>query len=106
MLSKFENWKRTPHGVGGWLLMMIGDAMTPLTPRLTLSSMLFNIEFDDTVFDVTVFDVICLYQKSYVWSYTPHQDGVSKLCIIFPISIFVTDVSLLMAFLKNASIEN
>jgi len=30
---------------------------------LTLSSMLFNIEFDVTVFDVTVFDVICLYLK-------------------------------------------
>jgi len=28
-----------------------------LTPRLTPSSMLFNIEFDVTVFDVPVFDV-------------------------------------------------
>jgi len=74
MLSKFENWKRTPNGpetdppwggvgggVGGWLLMMIGDAMTPLTPRLTPSSMLFNIEFD-----VTVFDVTHLYHKNKV----------------------------------------
>jgi hypothetical protein len=34
-----------------------------LTPRLTLSSMLFNIEFDVTVFDVPIFDVICLYLK-------------------------------------------
>jgi len=37
MLSKFENWNGPETdppwgGVGGWLLMMIGDAMTPLTP--------------------------------------------------------------------------
>jgi hypothetical protein len=36
-----------------------------LTPRLTLSSMLSNIEFDVTVFDVPVFDVICLYRLNY-----------------------------------------
>ncbi len=33
--------------------MMIGDAMTPLTP--------FDPEFDVTVFDVPVFDVTLLY---------------------------------------------
>jgi len=48
MLSKFENWKRTPRGVGGgggggWLLMMIGDAMTPLTPPFDPQ---FDPEFD------------------------------------------------------------
>ncbi len=62
MLTKNEKANGPPWGgVGGWLLMMIGDAMTPLTPRLTPSSMLFNIEFDVTVFDVPVFDVNCLY---------------------------------------------
>jgi len=46
--------------------MMIGDAMTPLTPRLTPSSMLFNIEFDVTVFDVPVFDVTHLYPNTFL----------------------------------------
>jgi len=44
--------------------MMIGDAMTPLTPFdpvLVFFSMLFNFEFNVTVFDVPVFDITLLY---------------------------------------------
>ncbi len=66
MLSKLENWKRTRNGPpmgwggGGWLLMMIGDAMTPLTPPFDPP---FDPEFDVTVFDVPVFNVTHLYQN-------------------------------------------
>jgi len=38
--------------------MMIGDAMTPLTPPFDPP---FDPEFVVMVFDVPVFDVICLY---------------------------------------------
>jgi hypothetical protein len=41
--------------------MMIGDAMTPLTPP-------FDPEFDVTVFDVPVFDVTHLYPCSDVYN--------------------------------------
>jgi hypothetical protein len=41
------------------------DPVDPvLTPRLTPSLMLFNFEFDVTVFDVPVFDVTHLYLKN------------------------------------------
>ncbi len=42
--------------------MMIGDAMTPFDPVLVFFPMLFNFEFDVTVFDVPVFDITLLYQ--------------------------------------------
>jgi len=80
MLSKFENWNGPetdpPWGeVGGWGWGVTADddrgCYDPIDPvwpphlthRLTLSSMLFNIEFDVTVFDVPVFDVTTLYLR-------------------------------------------
>ncbi len=113
MLSKFENWKRTRNGPpmgwgGGWLLMMIGDAMTPLTPcltpRLTPSLMLFNFEFDVTVFDVPVFDVTHLYltfQKIIEAFGTYIAYGLSRQSSITMVKEFLIMCSVLTLYLYN-----
>jgi len=90
-ISKIGNGPPMRWGWGGWLLMMIGDAMTPLTPpfdpRLTLSSMLFNIEFDVTVFDVPVFDVICLYPYFDLTALVHHLTKIITQFIILSVTV-------------------